>query len=77
MEQKKPLGYLFNSIVFYSENDLNNLIDNISLEQSIHIISKAVDVAHQSNIYTLQEAELLSKSMRILTHSLLEKIIEK
>lgn len=74
MSEKNPIGYLFNSIAYYSHEDVYELIDNLSYEQSIHILSKAIEIAHHSKIFTLQETELLSKSSRILTSLVLEKI---
>jgi hypothetical protein len=65
-EETQPLGYLFESIEFYSPSDVNNFIDSINLPQSYYVITKAIEMAHSKNIFSLYESEILSKSLRIL-----------
>ncbi len=40
----------------------------MNLEQSYFMIIKALEYSHNSNIFTLQESELVSKSLRILNN---------
>jgi len=68
MEQKQPIGLLFNSIAYYTPNDVNNLCDDMNLEQAYFMIIKALEYSHNSNIFTLQESELVSKSLRIFNN---------
>jgi hypothetical protein len=68
MEQKQPIGLLFDSIAYYTPNDVNILCDDMNLEQSYFMIIKALEYSHNSNIFTLQESELVSKSLRILNN---------
>jgi len=66
MEEKQPIGMLFNNIPFYDTEELTNLIDNLSEEQMKHIISQSLQYSYKSGIFNLVEAELVSKSLRIL-----------
>jgi hypothetical protein len=65
-EEKQPLGYLFESIEFYSPSDVDNFIDSINILQSYYVITKALEMAHSKNIFSLHESEILSKSLRML-----------
>jgi hypothetical protein len=68
MEQKQPIGLLFDSIAYYTPNDVNNLCDDMNLEQAYFMIIKALEYSHNSNIFTLQESELVSKSLRVFNN---------
>jgi len=65
-EEKQPLGYLFESIVYYSPSDIDNFIDSINKHQSYYVINKAIEMAYTKNVFSLQESEILSKSLRII-----------
>lgn len=66
MEEKQPIGMLFNNIPFYEPEELTNLVNNLNEEQMKHIISQSLQYAYTSGIFNLIEAELVSKSIRIL-----------
>ena len=66
MEQKQPLGLLFDSIAYYTPNDISSICDNMNLEQAYFMIIKALEYSHNHRIFTLQESELVSKSLRIM-----------
>jgi hypothetical protein len=66
-EQKQPIGYLFESIAVYDQETLTKFVDNLTPEQSFYTITQAIQMAYTKNIFTLQEAEILSKSLRVLT----------
>jgi hypothetical protein len=66
MEQKQPIGLLFGSVGYYSPDDINSICDDMNLEQAYFMIIKSLEYSHNSNIFTLQESELVSKSLRIL-----------
>jgi len=68
MEQKQPIGLLFDSIAYYTPNDVNTLCDEMNLEQAYFMLIKALEYSHNSNIFTLQESELVSKSLRIFNN---------
>jgi len=38
--------------------------------QSFYVLTKAIEMAYSRGVYSLQESEILSKSIRILTNNL-------
>jgi hypothetical protein len=66
MEQKQPIGFLFDSVAYYTPNDINSLCDDMTLEQAYFMIIKSLEFAHVQKIFSLQETEIISKSLRIL-----------
>ncbi len=66
MEQKQPIGFLFDSVAYYTPNDINSLCDNMTLEQAYFMIIKSLEYAHIQKIFSMQETEVVSKSLRIL-----------
>jgi len=68
MTEKQPIGLLFGSVGYYTPDDINSICDNMNLEQSYFMIIKALEYSHNSNIFTLQESELVSKSLRIFNN---------
>jgi hypothetical protein len=65
-QEKQPLGLLFNSVAYYKPEDIELIIDNLNFEQSFYMLIQALEYAHQHSVYSLQESELISKSIRIL-----------
>jgi hypothetical protein len=72
-EQKQPAGILFDSIEYFKPEDVNKLTDNLTFEQSFYVLTQAIEYAYKSGVYSIQEAELVSKSLRILNTELLKK----
>ena len=66
MEQKQPIGFLFDSVAYYTPNDINSLCDDMTLEQAYFMIIKSLEYAHVQKIFSMQETEVVSKSLRIL-----------
>jgi ActR/RegA family two-component response regulator len=66
MEQKQPIGFLFDSVAYYTPNDINSLCDDMTLEQAYFMIIKSLEFAHVQKIFSMQETEIISKSLRIL-----------
>ena len=66
MTEKQPIGFLFDSVAYYTPNDVNTLCDDMNLEQAYYMMIKALEFAHKSRIFSLQESELVSKSLRIM-----------
>lgn len=66
MEQKQPIGFLFDSVAYYTSNDINSLCDDMTLEQAYFMIIKSLEFAHVQKIFSMQETEIISKSLRIL-----------
>lgn len=73
MEQKQPIGLLFDTIGYYTPSDIDSLCDEMNLEQSYYMIIKALEYSHNSRIFSLQESELVSKSLRILNKHFTEE----
>jgi DNA integrity scanning protein DisA with diadenylate cyclase activity len=66
MESKQPLGLLFETMAYYSEESVEQIIDNLELNNSLFILSQALEMAHSKNIFSLTESEIISKCLRIL-----------
>jgi hypothetical protein len=67
MENEKiPIKLLFGNIAIYKTEDVDSLIDNMNFEQSFFYVMQAIQFAHHSNLFSLQESELISKSLRVL-----------
>lgn len=74
MENKKqPIGELFETISYFSPTDISNLIDGLNEEQSVYMIGLAISMCYQKNLFTLEESEIISKSLRILNSTRLPK----
>lgn len=65
-EKKQPIGLLFGSIAYYEPSQIPTLIENLSHEQALYFLSEALEFAHKNGIYTILEAEVISKSIRSL-----------
>jgi hypothetical protein len=66
MEEEKLYGKLFNTIPLYDENHLNVLLDTMNQDNAIYLLTQAVKYAYHSGIYSIGEAEVISKSIRLL-----------
>ena len=64
--QGEPQGILFDSIAYYNSNQLEQIIDNISKEQSLFYMTIALQHSYKSGIFSMVESEIISKSLRIL-----------
>lgn len=62
----EPIGMLFNRVEYYKPEDLKNIVDGMTLEQSIFFISESVEYASRSGLFSLIESEIVSKSLRLL-----------
>lgn len=71
-QEKQPLGLLFGSVGYNTPKDVDNLIDNLDIPQSFYILTQSLHYVHESRLFTLQETELVSKSLRIL-HKLMSE----
>jgi hypothetical protein len=64
--EKTPINLLFGSIAVYKPEDVDLLLEHITFEQSFFYVMQAIQFAHHSNLFSLQESELISKSLRVL-----------
>lgn len=69
--KKKPIANVFNSVYFYNQNQISEVIENIDLPQSIFFITQALQHAFSNGNFSLHESEIISKSLRILNNHLL------
>jgi len=65
-ENKEILGVLFDSITYFSEDQLNILIDGMNEAQAKHILETALHSCHNRGVFTLLETELVSKAIRTM-----------
>ena len=65
-QQKQPIAFLFEEVAIYKPEDIDNLIDNLTEEQSKFMLIRAVQMAYKNGLYSLTESELVSKSLRML-----------
>ena len=62
--------FLFESIKYQSPEDVEKFIKSIDTAQSFYVITKALEMAYARGVYSLQESEILSKAIRVLTKNL-------
>lgn len=67
VENKAPIGILFDVMNYYSTDDLDYFISNMSQEQAMFCILEASKSAFKRNTYNLLESEVLSKALRIIS----------
>lgn len=65
-KNEEILGTIFDDIHFTSQTDLDLLIDGMSKEQSSIFIRKSLEYAYRRGVFTLQESEIVSKSLRLI-----------
>ena len=58
---------LFDRINIQSSEDFENLLNDLNEERANFIIQIALEKAYTSGLYSLSEAEILSKSLRLKT----------
>jgi len=66
--QKQVIGSLFDSIDYYNLNDLDLFVSNMTNDQALYCLIQSVHKGFNKGIFTMQEIEVLSKSMRMLTN---------
>jgi tRNA(Leu) C34 or U34 (ribose-2'-O)-methylase TrmL len=68
-ESKTPVGMLFDTINYYSVEDLEKFIASLTKEQALYCLTQAVQAAYRRQSYTLAESETISKCLRLLSMS--------
>jgi hypothetical protein len=66
MEQKQPIGFLFERIAYFSDESIEGFIDSLDEKSLYYVLSQVLEYSHSKNIYTLLESEIISKTLRIL-----------
>jgi hypothetical protein len=66
MQEKQPKGFLFETIAYFSDESIENMIDNLDKKNVPYLLTQALEYAHSKNVFNLVESELLSKCLRII-----------
>lgn len=57
---------LFDRIQIKEDSHFDSFLNDLNEEQSLYIVRLALNAAMNKGLYTLEESEILSKSLRIL-----------
>jgi hypothetical protein len=67
-EKKEELfGNLFGTINLLTEDHLDLLLSTMDKEHSIYYLVEAVKSAHKRGAFSIDESEIISKSIRVLS----------
>ena len=66
-EPRETKGTLFNTINYQTINHLDQFIRELTIEQANYCVIQACSAAHQRGAFSLEESEVLSKSIRLIT----------
>ena len=66
-EQEQPIGTLFDIISYYKLEDLSKFIEEMNNEQALYTVVQATRAAHKRGAYGMEESEVISKAIRVLT----------
>jgi hypothetical protein len=66
-QQPQPMGTLFEIINYYSNEDLNKFVDQMTQEQALYCVIHATRSGHRRGVYGMEESEVISKAIRVLT----------
>ena len=65
-QEKQPLGLLFDSVGYNKPEDIDMLIDEMTIEQSFYLLTQSLHYVHNTRLFTMQETEVVSKALRVL-----------
>ena len=57
---------LFDTIVIKNSEDFDKFLNEITDEQKIYVLKLGIQTAFESGVFSLQESEILSKSVRTI-----------
>ena len=66
-EEIKKYGNLFGSVDLFTKDHLETILVNMNREQALFFLVESIKLAYKSNIYTIGEVEVISKSIRVLS----------
>ena len=66
MQNKQPKGFLFGTMAYFSDESLENMMNNLDNKGVPYLLTQAIEYAHSKNAFNLMESEVLSKCLRIL-----------
>lgn len=67
----QPLGLLFNSVEYYKPEDIKNIIEGLTPEQSLYFLSESLEFANRNGVFSLVESEIVSKALRTVTNEVI------
>ena len=65
--QPKPIGTLFNVINYNNTADLDKFINELTPDQALYCVVQAARAGHQRSAFGMEESEVVSKAIRVLT----------
>ena len=65
-EKTEIIGNLFETINYSSKEQLNLFIDNMNQDQAWYCLKQAILSCPNRGVFTLEESEAVSKSLRLL-----------
>ena len=71
-DQSKPIATLLSSISYTNEADYKNFLENITPDHAVLVLIAAANHSQSRGIFTLAEAELLSKAIKRITEKPVE-----
>jgi len=66
-EVPKPIGTLFDTIEYNNVSDLDRFVQNLTSDQSLYCVIQSAKAAHKRGTFTMEESEVISKAIRVLT----------
>ena len=67
MQEEKLYGKLFGTIPLYNDDHMDMLLNTMTKDNAIYYLTQAVKLGYESQLYSLGEAEVLSRSIRLLS----------
>jgi len=64
--ERQPIGLLFDSVGYNKPEDVDKLIDEMTIEQSFYLLTQSLHYVHNTRLFTMQETEVVSKALRVL-----------
>jgi hypothetical protein len=65
-QERQPMGLLFDSVGYNKPEDIDELIDEMTIEQSFYLLTQSLHYVHNTRLFTMQETEVVSKALRVL-----------
>jgi hypothetical protein len=65
-QERQPMGLLFDSVGYNKPEDVDRLIDEMTIEQSFYLLTQSLHYVHNTRLFTMQETEVVSKALRVL-----------
>lgn len=65
-QERQSLGLLFDSVGYNKPEDIDILIDEMTIEQSFYLLTQSLHYVHNTRLFTMQETEVVSKALRLL-----------